>query len=129
MKRSALNIVRISTMLAAVLMIASKAAALINPKFTPVHLVRSAAAIVSLEVGPLEARNVLRVRVVKVIHGKLAAESVTIDLSKSSANRVSEVREVLGDGGAPAPATLGRGPLSARVAPRFYLPERSASRE
>ena len=111
MKRSALNIVRIMVMLAAVFMAASKAAALINPKFTPVQLVRSAAAIVALEVGPLEARNVLRVRIMKVIHGKLAAESITIDLSKSSANRVSEVREVLGDGGAPGAGNIGTGPL------------------
>ncbi len=111
MKRSALNIVRILAMLAAVLMAVPKAAALINLKFTPVQLVRSAAAIVSLEVGPLEARNVLRVRVVKVIHGKLAAESVTIDLGKSSGNRVSEVREVLGDGGAPGAGNIGTGPL------------------
>ena len=102
MKRSALTPVRILAMLAVLIMAASKAAALINPKFTPVQLVHSAAALVSLEVGPLEARNALRVRVVKVIRGKLAAESVTIDLGKSSANRVSEVREVLGDGRRPA---------------------------
>jgi hypothetical protein len=63
-----------------------------------VQMVRRASAIISLDVGPLDTRNDLRVRVVKAIRGKLAAESVTIDLSKSSANRLSEVREVLGDG-------------------------------
>jgi hypothetical protein len=64
------------------LVIACPAYALINLKFTPVQLAGAAKDIVQVEVGPLKA-NAAVAKVTGVLKGKLAAESLPLDLKET----------------------------------------------
>lgn len=85
--------------------------ALINPKFTPVHLIDKADLIVLLKINPADAKGQCRAEVRRVLKGKLAAKTLTLDTSKSAnPEQGKEVRKwvsVLGDD--PALLFIGRG--------------------
>ena len=77
------------------------ARALINPKFTPIHLVEQSDLILVLKLGAPDAKQQVAVEVRKCLKGKAPAGKMTIDLSKSAqkdrAKAIGEAIARLGD--------------------------------
>ncbi len=81
--------------LTALLLTATAARALINPNFSPVHLVSQAETILLLKIGPLDAKGVAKAQVIKVLKGKAGAVQ-TIDVTRcASAAHEKAIRKML----------------------------------
>jgi hypothetical protein len=75
--------------------------ALINPKFTPVHLVEQSETILALKMSAPDGKQVIRAKVTKRLKGGAADEEVLIDLSTAArpdwAKKIGAVAAARGD--------------------------------
>jgi hypothetical protein len=84
---------------AAALLAASASRALINPRFTPIQLVKQAALVVAVDVkqGASKDQCVLAVR--ETLKGKAETNSITVDLTKARDEQSAEaLRKLVADG-------------------------------
>ena len=70
-----------------VTLLAAKAHALIDPNFTPIHLVEQSALILELDLKPGKTKDQYIAKIRKVIKGKTALKALTFDLSKAANER------------------------------------------
>lgn len=102
--RAYVTVLAVATALA----LSSKAHALINPRFTPVELTRSASAVLLLELGPVDAKGQTPVRVVRALKGAAPAAGVAFDLSRTEELQAKAFREAIGNGKQMALVFIGR---------------------
>lgn len=69
---------------------------LINPNFTPIHLVSQAELILELRVGPVGAGGEVPLRVVGAMKGKAPAKAPALDFSKSPKPQVEALQKLVG---------------------------------
>jgi len=82
---------------AVVLLLAAPGAlALINPNFTPIHLVSQADVVLVVKVGPVGADGAVPVRVVEALKGKAPAKGPALDFSKSPRPQVEALQGLVG---------------------------------
>ena len=83
---------------AVLLAVAGPVLALINPRFTPVDLVREATLIVELTPSPPDGKGVLTATVVKSLKGQCPVAKLTIELQPEWAKPLAESMVSTGDG-------------------------------
>jgi len=76
---------------------ARPAPGLINPRFTPVHLVEQSGLILRVRLSPAGKAGRLKVEVLKAVKGKAAQEGFAIDLTRTDAARAAAFRKRIGD--------------------------------
>jgi len=86
----------------AVLFWATSAHALINPRFTPIHLVKQSALIVSVDVKQGESKDQYAAAIREVIRGKTELKSLRFDLSKARDAQNADALRALAAAGKPA---------------------------
>ncbi len=88
--------------LALALLVAGEAQALINPRFTPIHLVEQSRQIIVLKLAPPDGQGRVAAEVVRAVKGEAATKKLAIDLAsaakKEQAAAVRDVVARLGDG-------------------------------
>jgi len=75
---------------------APPAAALINPNFTPVHLVSQSDLILVLRIGPLGAKGEIPVQIAECLKGKAPEKPPTLDLSKTAGPQAEAFQRLVG---------------------------------
>lgn len=80
----------------AVFLAASAGLALINPNFTPVHLVNQAELVLVMKVGPVGAGGEVPLQVVEAMKGKAPARAPALDFSKSPKPQVEALQRMVG---------------------------------
>ncbi len=79
-----------------VLLACSTARALINPNFTPIHLVNQAELVLVVKAGPVGAGGEVPLRIVEAMKGKAPAKAPTLDFSKSAKPQVEALQRMVG---------------------------------
>jgi len=85
-----------------VLLPVTSARALINPRFTPVHLVEEAALIVWVDVEQGESKDQYTAAIREVLKGKTELKSFPLDLSRARDPQSAGILRELADAGKPA---------------------------
>jgi len=112
------------TCLAAFLAFAQPSRALINPKFTPVDLVRESEHIWELKLSPI-VDNMIEAKVTRTLKGKNDTAAIMLDLSQPQAREHAEAFAVAlkqrGDSAAPCLFFAGRGAGNEADGPMGYM--------
>jgi hypothetical protein len=75
---------------------APRAVALINPNFTPIHVVNQSELILVLKLGPVGAKGEIPVQLVEAAKGKAPQKAPTLDLSKTAEPQADALRRLVG---------------------------------
>ncbi|MGA2064959.1 MAG: VCBS repeat-containing protein [Thermoguttaceae bacterium] len=111
----------------AVLLAAAPAAAMINPHFTPVHLVKQAGLIVSVDLKQGASKDQYLAAIREVLKGKTDLKALRLDLSKAINTQNADALRELAAGGKPALLFVGEfaeekgGGVEAAATPRGLL--------
>jgi hypothetical protein len=84
------------------LLCAATANALINPHFTPIHLVKQAALIVSIDLKQGQAKDQYTAAIREVLKGKTELKAFRLDLSKAVSTQQADKFRNLASAGKPA---------------------------
>ena len=89
---------KLATWFAIVLTVGGSAHALINPRFTPIHLVKQSTLIALVKPSAPDAKGLLTARVLKSLKGKAPADKVTIALLPDWIKPLAADAAAAGDG-------------------------------
>jgi len=81
---------------------APAALALINPNFTPIHLVEQSERVLVLKLGPATAKGEIPVALGECLKGKKPEKAPTLDLSKTPKPQAEALARIVGNRQAPA---------------------------